>query len=60
MREYNVFMKKYKKTKNAVWIENENMSVIYSIKKHKELVRNQLIEMDYEQDVIDLWISFIE
>jgi hypothetical protein len=26
--EYKAFMKRYKKSKNAVWIENENMSVI--------------------------------
>jgi len=45
---------------NIIKIIKNELNNDYSIEKHKDLVRNRLIEMNYEQDIIDLWISFIE
>jgi len=45
---------------NIINIVKNELTDNYSIEKHKELVRNRLIEMKYEEDVIDLWISFIK
>ena len=40
-----------------VGLERENK---YELELHKELVREQLIERNYDNDVIEEWISHIE
>ena len=41
--------------KNKLLVDNN-----YSIEKHKELVKKELIERDFKDNIIEEWINFIE
>jgi hypothetical protein len=32
----------------------------YSVELHKEQVKNSLMELDYDNDIINEWINYIE
>jgi hypothetical protein len=45
---------------NIIQITKEKLGLNYNVNEHKELVKKELLERDYEMETIDEWLSFIE
>ena len=45
---------------NIIIMVKERLGKDYNVDRHRELVRNELKEREYSDDVIDEWISFID
>lgn len=45
---------------NIIIIIKSRLGDEYTIEKHKELVKKELLERGYESKTIDEWISYIE
>jgi hypothetical protein len=46
--------------KKSFSIQKTGDDGMYSVELHKELVNNRLQELNYPQDLIDIWIAFID
>ena len=44
---------------NIILQEKKNMA-IYDVSTHKQIVRDRLVELQYDIDTIQTWIDFIE
>jgi hypothetical protein len=45
---------------NIIIIIKEQLRDIYTIKRHKELVKNELEERGYNETIINEWLDYIE
>ena len=45
---------------NIITIELHKLGSMYTLEQHKENVKQQLLERDYDEDIISEWLSFIE